>query len=141
VIALSPALIPPNTGPPDFQASGLDLQRYAKARLLVKNGLDMEPFLRQACELSRYSQLVGAFESRRRGVATIDSPQEHGTTARRTIKPRPAHGEVNPHIWLDRLRRCSRCGKQFGRVTKADPSCSEGLSRKAEAYTTLRVSN
>jgi ABC-type Zn uptake system ZnuABC Zn-binding protein ZnuA len=38
-------LLPPNVGPHDYQAKPEDIQKLAKAQVLVENGLGMEEFL------------------------------------------------------------------------------------------------
>ena len=45
------ALIPPNLGPHDFQATPADVSALGKAQVLVKNGLDMEGFLDKMVEV------------------------------------------------------------------------------------------
>jgi len=128
------ALIPPNTGPHDFQAKPGDLAALREARVLVKNGLDMEAFLDKLVSSVGNSQLVVIDSSR--GVATIDSPQEQGHSQENDQAHGHAHGEVNPHIWLDPLRAVQQVENIRDGLTKADPSCSEGYRRNAEAYTT-----
>jgi len=91
------ALIPPNTGPHDFQAKPGDLAALREARVLVKNGLDMEAFLDKLVSSVGNSQLVVIDSSR--GVATIDSPQEPGPQPGERSSPRPCprRGE-SPHL-------------------------------------------
>ena len=137
------ALIPPNTGPHDFQSKPGDLAALREARVLVKNGLGMEAFLEKLVSSSGNSQLVVIDSSR--GIATIDSPEEPGHTEAEHGKEQGhghAHGEVNPHIWLDPLRAVQQVENIRDGLVKADPSCAEGYRRNAEAYTTqLRALN
>ena len=124
------ALIPPSTGPHDFQAKPGDLAALRRARVLVKNGLEMEAFLSKLVAAAGNAQLQVIDSSR--GIATIDSPvsdhhadHDHGH----------AHGEVNPHIWLDPLRAVQQVETIRDGLVKADPSCAEGYRRNAAAYT------
>lgn len=137
------ALIPPNTGPHDFQSKPGDLAALREARVLVKNGLGMEAFLEKLVSSSGNSQLVVIDSSR--GIATIDSPEEPGHTEAEHGKEQGhghAHDEVNPHIWLDPLRAVQQVENIRDGLVKADPSCAEGYRRNAEAFTTqLRALN
>ena len=137
------ALIPPNTGPHDFQSKPGDLAALREARVLVKNGLGMEAYLEKLVSSSGNSQLVVIDSSR--GIATIDSPEEPGHTEAEHGKEQGhghAHGEVNPHIWLDPLRAVQQVENIRDGLVKADPSCAEGYRRNAEAFTTqLRALN
>jgi zinc transport system substrate-binding protein len=133
------ALIPPNTGPHDFQSKPGDLAALREARVLVKNGLGMEAFLDKLVSSSGNSQLVVIDSGR--GVTTIDSPEEPGH-AEPEQGHGHAHGAVNPHIWLDPLRAVQQVENIRDGLVKADPSCAEGYRRNAEAYTTqLRALN
>jgi zinc/manganese transport system substrate-binding protein len=137
------ALIPPKTGPHDFQSKPGDLAALREARVLVKNGLGMEAFLDKLVSSSGNSQLVVIDSSR--GVTTIDSPEEPGHAEPEHGQEQGhghAHGEVNPHIWLDPLRAVQQVENIRDGLVKADPSCAEGYRRNAEAYTTqLRALN
>ena len=123
------ALIPPSTGPHDFQAKPGDLAALRRARVLVKNGLEMEAFLSKLVAAAGKAQLQVIDSSR--GIATIDSAEsdhhadhDHGH----------AHGEVNPHIWLDPLRAVQQVETIRDGLVKADPSCAEGYQRNAATY-------
>ncbi|MCP9801857.1 metal ABC transporter substrate-binding protein [Synechococcus sp. RedBA-s] len=135
------ALIPPNSGPHDFQSKPGDLAALREARVLVKNGLGMEAFLDKLVSSSGNSQLVVIDSSR--GVATIDSPEEPGhAEPEHGQEQGHAHGEVNPHIWLDPLRAVQQVENIRDGLVKADPSCAEGYRRNAAAYSTqLRALN
>jgi zinc/manganese transport system substrate-binding protein len=137
------ALIPPNTGPHDFQSKPGDLASLREARVLVKNGLGMEAFLDKLVSSSGNSQLVVIDSSR--GVATIDSPEEPGHAEPEHGQEQGhghSHGEVNPHIWLDPLRAVQQLENIRDGLVKADPSCAEGYRRNAAAYSTqLRALN
>jgi len=137
------ALVPPTTGPHDFQAKPGDLAALRQARLLVKNGLEMESFLDKLVASAGNSQLAVIDSSR--GIATIDSPEEeaaHGHEHGEDEGHEHAHGAVNPHIWLDPLRAVQQVETIRDGLVKADPSCAEGYKRNAAAYTAeLRALN
>jgi len=130
-------LDPPTTGPHDVQAKPGDLAALRQARVLVKNGLEMEAFLDKLVASAGNSELVVIDSSR--GIATLDSPEEHTTHGH---DHGHSHGEVNPHIWLDPLRAVEQVETIRDGLIKADPSCAEGYTRNAAAYTAeLRALN
>ena len=135
------ALIPPSTGPHDFQAKPGDLAALRQARVLVKNGLEIEGFLDKLVASAGNSQLAVIDSSR--GIATIDSPEgeaEHDHSSSLDHDHGHghghAHGAVNPHIWLDPLRAVQQVETIRDGLVKADPSCAEGYKRNAAAYIT-----
>jgi len=131
------ALIPPSTGPHDFQAKPGDLAALRQARVLVKNGLEMEGFLDKLVASAGNSKLAVIDSSR--GITTIDSPEEeaeHGHEHGEDEVHGHAHGAVNPHIWLDPLRAVQQVETIRDGLIKADPSCAEGYKRNAAAYIT-----
>jgi len=123
--AVSP-LIPANTSPHDFQARPADLAALGRARVLVKNGLEMEAFLDKLVASAGNRDLVVIDSSP--GVATLDSPE--GAADHDHV-----HGAVNPHIWLDPLRAVQQVEAIRDGLIQADPACAEGYKRNATAYT------
>ena len=119
-------LIPASTGPHDFQAKPGDLTALRQARVLVKNGLEMEGFLDKLVASAGNSQLKVIDSSR--GVTTLET-ENHGDAHGHD------HGAVNPHIWLDPLRAVQQVETIRDGLIQADPSCAEGYRRNAAAYT------
>jgi zinc/manganese transport system substrate-binding protein len=131
------ALIPPSTGPHDFQAKPGDLAALRQARVLVKNGLEMEGFLDKLVASAGNSKLAVIDSSR--SITTIDSPEaeaEHGHEHGEDEGHGHAHGAVNPHIWLDPLRAVQQVETIRDGLIKADPSCAEGYKSNAATYIT-----
>jgi zinc/manganese transport system substrate-binding protein len=132
-------LIPASTGPHDFQARPGDLSALRQARVLVKNGLEMESFLDKLVASAGNPQLQVIDSSR--GVATLDTGHhdtEHhddGHGEEHSHGHGHDHGAVNPHIWLDPLRAVQQVEAIRDGLVKADPSCAEGYRRNAAAYT------
>ena len=128
------ALIPPSTGPHDFQARPGDLTALRQARVLVKNGLEMESFLDKLVASAANPQLEVIDSSR--GVATLET-EEHddGHGEEQSHGHGHEHGATNPHIWLDPLRAVQQVETIRDGLVKADPSCAEGYRRNAAAYT------
>jgi zinc/manganese transport system substrate-binding protein len=128
------ALIPPSTGPHDFQAKPGDLTSLSQARVLVKNGLEMESFLEKLVASAGNPQLQVIDSSR--AVATLDTEHhDDGHGEDRGHGHGHDHGAVNPHIWLDPLRAVQQVEAIRDGLVKADPSCAEGYRRNAATYT------
>ncbi len=136
-------LIPASTGPHDFQAKPGDLTALRQARVLVKNGLEMESFLDKLVASVGNPQLKMIDTSR--GVPTLAA--EHHEAAQGAAKGANQsqgqvhghgheHGAVNPHIWLDPLRAVQQVETIRDGLVKADPSCAQGYRRNAAAYIT-----
>ena len=118
------ALIPPNLGPHDFQATPSDIAALSNASVLVKHGLGMEYFLDKLTASAENDSLKVIDTSR--GVAVIESDEE---------KKDGDHGEVNPHIWLDPLRAVQQVENIRDGLVNADPGCTDGYTQRAAAYT------
>mgnify|MGYP000471325740 CR=1 FL=1 len=69
-------LMPNNIGPHDFQAKPEDIQKLAKADVLVMNGLEMEAFLEDMVKNAGNSELAMVDSSE--GIAVIPNEEEHG---------------------------------------------------------------
>jgi zinc/manganese transport system substrate-binding protein len=127
-------LIPANTGPHDFQARPGDLTALRQARVLVKNGLEMEGFLDKLVASAGNPQLKVIDSSR--GVTTLDTEHhDDGHGEEQSHGHGHEHGAVNPHIWLDPLRAMQQVETIRDGLIKADPSCAEGYRRNAAAFT------
>ena len=122
------ALIPPNLGPHDFQATPTDIAALSNAQILVKNGLGMEYFLDKLTDSAENNSLQVIDTSR--GVAVIKSDEdENGVDG-----GDQSQGEVNPHIWLDPLRAVQQVENIRDGLVKADPGCTVGYTQRAAAY-------
>ena len=122
------ALIPPNLGPHDFQATPSDIAALSNAQILVKNGLGMEYFLDKLTDSAENNSLQVIDTSR--GVAVIKSDEdENGVDG-----GDQSQGEVNPHIWLDPLRAVQQVENIRDGLVKADPGCTVGYTQRAAAY-------
>ncbi|MCP9928868.1 metal ABC transporter solute-binding protein, Zn/Mn family [Cyanobium sp. CH-040] len=125
------SLIPPGTGPHDFQSRPGDLVALRQARVLVKNGLEMEDFLDKLVAAAENAELTVIDSSR--GVATIagdDGGHDHGDSHAHGH----SHGPVNPHIWLDPRRAVQQVETIRDGLVEVDPGCADGYRRNAEAY-------
>ena len=124
------ALIPPNLGPHDFQATPTDIAALSNAQILVKNGLGMEYFLDKLTDSAENKSLQVIDTSR--GVAVIKSDDEENENGADGSDQN--QGEVNPHIWLDPLRAVQQVENIRDGLVKADPGCTDGYTKRAAAY-------
>jgi zinc/manganese transport system substrate-binding protein len=125
------ALIPAASSPHDFQANPADLAALGEARVLVTNGLGLEDFLGRLLEGAANPGLRVIDSSR--GIATLENqpaaaapPADHAHDH--------AHGQVNPHIWLDPRRAARQVENIRDGLIAADPACAEGYRRQAAAF-------
>lgn len=123
------SLVPPGSGPHDFQARPGDLVALAQARVLVKNGLAMEAFLDKLVAAAGPAELLVVDASR--GITTLASDRPGGDPDHGHGH---GHGRVNPHIWLDPLRAVQQVENIRAGLVKADPSCAERYRRNASAF-------
>ena len=132
------ALIPPNLGPHDFQATPSDLTDLSGANVLVKNGLGMEEFLDDLISSADNKDLVVIDSST--GVKTIKAAggghhDDHHADEHHDHGHGHSHGEYDPHIWLDPVRAAQQVENIRDGLVKADPSCADGYKKNADQYT------
>ena len=153
------ALIPPNLGPHDFQATPSDLTDLSGAKVLVKNGLEMEEFLDDLIDSADNKDLVVIDSSK--GVETIKAAgggghddhhdgehhddehhdgehhegEHHDDDDDHDHGHGHSHGEYDPHIWLDPVRAAQQVENIRDGLVKADPSCADGYRKNAAQYT------
>ncbi len=136
------ALIPPNLGPHDFQATPSDLTDLSGANVLVKNGLGMEEFLDDLISSADNKDLVVIDSST--GVKTIkaaggghhdDHHDDHHADDHHDHGHGHSHGEYDPHIWLDPVRAAQQVENIRDGLVKADPSCADGYKNNADQFT------
>lgn len=145
-------LIPPGTGPHDFQARPGDLTALRNARVLVRNGLGMEGFLDKLVAAAGNPRLVVLDSSRGQSpLAAQAHSTEHGEDHGEELRqPHPGekhpdrqsdigahhhHGAVNPHIWLDPLRAVQQVETIRDGLVRVDPACASSYRRNAATYT------
>ncbi len=132
------ALIPPNLGPHDFQATPSDLTDLSGANVLVKNGLGMEEFLDDLISSADNKDLVVIDSST--GVKTIKAAggghhDDHHADEHHDHGHGHSHGEYDPHIWLDPVRAAQQVENIRDGLVKADPSCADGYKNNADQFT------
>lgn len=143
------ALIPANSGPHDFQARPGDVAALKNARVLVKNGLEMESFLDKLVKGAENPDLKVIDSSS--GIPTLENPEKaatshddhgHGDDHGHADEHAEAdghdhghdHGPINPHIWLDPVRAAQQVDNIRDGLIAADPACADGYRRNAAAF-------
>lgn len=156
-------LLPNNIGPHDYQAKPEDVQKLAKADILVMNGLEMEAFLEDMVKNAGNSELAMVDSSE--GIAVIPNEEEHGDEHKGEKDEHDHedhegedhkdeghaegkdhdeekdhaegghdHGEDNPHIWLDPKRAIQQVENIRDGLIKADPDGKSTYEANAAAY-------
>ncbi|AFY28273.1 metal ABC transporter solute-binding protein, Zn/Mn family [Cyanobium gracile] len=131
------ALIPAASGPHDFQARPGDVAALKNARVLVKNGLEMESFLDKLVKGAENPDLKVIDSSR--GIATLENPEASGESKAEAHDDHGHdhahdHGPINPHIWLDPVRAAQQVDNIRDGLIAADPACADGYRRNAAAF-------
>jgi zinc/manganese transport system substrate-binding protein len=141
------ALIPAASGPHDFQARPGDVAALKNARVLVKNGLEMESFLDKLVKGAENPDLKVIDSSS--GIPTLENPElageakaddhdhghDHDQAEGHDHDHGHDHGPINPHIWLDPVRAAQQVDNIRDGLIAADPACADGYRRNAAAFT------
>jgi zinc/manganese transport system substrate-binding protein len=141
------ALIPAASGPHDFQARPGDVAALKNARVLVKNGLEMESFLDKLVKGAENPDLKVIDSSS--GIPTLENPElageakaddhdhghDHDHAEGHDHDHGHDHGPINPHIWLDPVRAAQQVDNIRDGLIAADPACADGYRRNAAAFT------
>ncbi|ASC73689.1 Periplasmic binding protein component of an ABC type zinc uptake transporter [Halomicronema hongdechloris C2206] len=152
-------LLPTNVGPHEYQAKPGDAQAIANADVLVKNGLEMEFFLDDMVENAGNADLVVIDSSE--GIATLASAGDHGHDHAKEdghdhaegeahdhaegeahaegeehdhAGHGHAHGEFDPHVWLDPKRAIEQVENIRDGLIAADPGGEAEYTANAEAF-------
>ncbi|MCP9838714.1 zinc ABC transporter substrate-binding protein [Cyanobium sp. N.Huapi 1H5] len=139
------ALIPAASGPHDFQARPGDVAALKSARVLVKNGLEMESFLDKLVKGAENPDLKVIDSSS--GIPTLENPEASGEAKAEAHDDHGHddhghddhghghdHGPINPHIWLDPVRAAQQVDNIRDGLIAADPACADGYRRNAAAF-------
>lgn len=155
-------LLPTNVGPHDYQAKPGDARAIATADVLVKNGLEMEFFLDDMIQNAENADLVVIDSSE--GIATLDMDEHGHDHDRAEGEAHDhdhdhaegeahdhdhdhaegeghdraghshAHGEFDPHVWLDPKRAIEQVENIRDGLIAADPEGEAEYTANAEAF-------
>lgn len=102
-------LLPPNVGPHDFALSPSDLERIAKADVIVSNGLGVESWLQKAFKSNAKSDCLDLVASK--GI-----------------------NSENPHVWLDPIFAIAMVGNIRDGLKAKDPANASVYESNAAKY-------
>lgn len=128
-------LLPTKIGPHDYQAKPEDVQKLARADVLVKNGLEMEIFLDDMVKNAENQNLKLIDSSQ--GIETLSNEEieEHEHQAEESkAEVKHERGEFNPHIWLDPKRAVRQVENIRDGLIAVDPAGKETYTANASAY-------
>lgn len=153
-------LLPVNIDPHAYQAKPGDIQAIATADVLVKNGLGLEFYLDDAIANAGNPNLAVIDSSA--GIATFDlefegdghnhgsaTDDDHahdhdqtektpadteGSEPQSAASHQHAHGDIDPHIWLDPKRAIQQVENIRDGLIAADPAGAEVYTANAAAY-------
>lgn len=133
-------LLPTNVGPHDYQAKPEDVQRLARADVLVQNGLGLEAFLQDMVKNAGNARVIIIDASR--GIAALPSPSapeetqdhDHGHGELGQGDAGHSHSQVNPHVWLDPKRALVQVETIRDGLIAADPQGKALYTANAAAY-------
>lgn len=120
----------------DYQLTPRDRSDIENARLLLKNGLGIEPWLRRTIASAPSSlkvvDLSKGLEARL--IASSDAHGHHHQDQDATHDPGHAHAEMNPHIWLDPVLMMRMVTNALIAFQAVDPDRADRYARNASNY-------
>jgi zinc transport system substrate-binding protein len=124
-------LVPPNAGPHDYSFSPADIQKIAKADVLVINGAGLENWLQRGIKSAGRKDLLMVDTSA--GIQLITGldvrplPGVHS-------EPDPDAGGTNPHIWLSPVNAIKQVENIRDALVSRDPANAETYRTNAVTY-------
>jgi zinc transport system substrate-binding protein len=112
-------LVPPGAEPHDYEPTPRDVQAMHRARVIVFNGVGLEPWGRRLLE-GLPAGVVRVNASEGISLATISSGEDRGRR--------------DPHVWLDPVRAQQQVDNVLAGLVGADPSGRGAYEANAAAY-------
>ncbi|CEM61640.1 ABC transporter substrate-binding protein [Treponema phagedenis] len=124
-------IIPDSIEPHDFEPKAKDLGFLSSAKLVVYNGLGMEPWMEKAIKSVKNPQLVEVVASR--GIESIalsgeDEHHHHPGVCHHH------HGEFDPHAWLSLSSAQIMVKNIAAGLAMADPANADFYTANASEY-------
>jgi zinc transport system substrate-binding protein len=124
-------LVPPNAGPHDYSFSPADIQKIAKADVLVINGAGLENWLQRGIKSAGRKDLLMVDTSAGINLITgVDVRPLPGVHS----EPDPDAGGTNPHIWLSPINAIKQVENIRDALVSRDPANAETYRANAVAY-------
>lgn len=116
-------IIPPGTEPHDFEPKASDITLLNKAKVLVCNGLGMEPWADEVTKASQNKDLIIITASD--GATFIENKDSDEIEE---------HGQYDPHLWLSLSGAIVEVQNIADGFSKADPENAAFYQSNAAAY-------
>ena len=124
-------LVPPNAGPHDYSFSPADIQKIAKADVLVMNGAGLENWLQRGIKSAGRKDLLVVDTSAGIHLITgLDVRPLPGVHS----EPDPDAGGPNPHIWLSPVNAIKQVENIRDALVSRDPGNAETYRANADVY-------
>ena len=125
------ALVPPNAGPHDYSFSPGDIQKIAKADVLIMNGAGLENWLQKGISSAGKKSLLVVDTST--GIQLISGLVIRPLPGVRS-EPDPDSRGLNPHIWLSPINAIKQVENIRDALVSRDPANGATYRANAEAY-------
>jgi zinc transport system substrate-binding protein len=125
-------LVPPNAGPHDYSFSPGDIQKIAKADVLVINGAGLENWLQRGIRSAGRKDLLVVDTSA--GIQLITGLEVRPLPGVHS-EPDPDAGGTNPHIWLSPINAIKQVENIRDALVSRDPANAEIYRANAAKYT------
>jgi zinc transport system substrate-binding protein len=124
-------LVPPNAGPHDYSFSPADIQKIAKADVLVTNGAGLENWLQRGIKGAAKKDLLVVDTSAGLQLITgLDVRPLPGVHS----EPDPDAAGLNPHVWLSPINAIKQVENIRDGLVSRDPANAGTYRANAEAY-------
>ena len=124
-------LVPPNAGPHDYSFSPGDIQKIAKADVLVINGAGLENWLQRGVRSAGRKDLLMVDTSA--GIQLITGLDVRSLPGVHS-EPDPDAGGTNPHIWLSPINAIKQVENIRDALVSRDPVNAETYRANAATY-------
>ena len=124
-------LVPPNSGPHDYSFTPADIQKIAKADVLVINGAGLENWLQRGIKGAGGKNLLVVDTSA--GIQLITGLDVRPLPGVRS-EPDPDAGGPNPHIWLSPINAIKQVETIRDALVSRDPANAGIYRANADTY-------
>ncbi len=124
-------LVPPNAGPHDYSFSPADIQKIAKADVLVMNGAGLESWLQKGIKSAGRKDLLIIDTSA--GIHLITGLEVRSLQDVHA-EPDPDAGGTNPHIWLSPVNAIKQVENIRDGLVSRDPANASAFRANADSY-------
>ncbi len=127
-------LLPSDVGPHNYSFKPSDVLKVANARVVVKNGVELESWMDDVIESAGSPDLEVIDTGKGIDLLGDENHMVEESEEEHTEEGSLEHGEFNPHIWLDPLRAVAQVENIRDGLIAADPGNEEIYRLNAEEY-------